>query len=69
MNKKLQKKFIKFLKLLQEFKKDPTFKKIIGTANQARYNDDMDWEEALLFAVKKRKLLLERIMNDWSMVY
>jgi len=70
MNKCLQNMVVNFSNLNHRLKKDPTWKKIMETAKRAREDDDMDHEESVTHAVKRRKLLLDRVLEwrtpDWD---
>ncbi len=66
MNNKLQQKLIIFSNLSHQFKKDPLYQKIMETAKTGRREDDMDWEESVSYAVNKRKLLLDRVLQTWT---
>ncbi len=65
MNKELRKKFLAFLKLGHRLKMNSTYQKIMSTARRIRLDDDMDWEESVTYAVKSRKLLLDRVLQRW----
>jgi hypothetical protein len=65
MNKELRKKFLAFLKLGHRLKQDSTYQKIMDTAKRTRFDDEMDWEESVTYAVKSRKLLLDRVLQRW----
>ncbi len=65
MNKELRKKFLAFLKLGRRLKMNSTYQKIIATARRIRLHDNMDWEESVTYAVKSRKLLLDRVLQRW----
>jgi len=66
MNKRLQKVLIGFLNLHHRLRKDPTYQKIVDTAKRAREEDEMDFEESVTHAVKRRKLLLDRVLEQWK---
>ncbi len=67
MNKELRKKFLAFLKLGHRLKMTSTYKKIMDTARRIRLDDGMDWEESVTYAVKSRKLLLDRVLQQWTL--
>ena len=69
MRRALQSRFVDFFQLAHEFKRDPVYKKIIETAQQARADDDMDYEEALVHATQKRALLFNRLIDQWEPVW
>jgi hypothetical protein len=66
INKGLQKKVIHFSNLSHRLKHDPTYQKIMQTAKRAREEDDMDFEESVTHAAKRRKLLLDRVILRWT---
>ena len=48
----------------RSLKRDETYKAVISTLENAKNNDDMDFEEALDYAVDKRKFLINRSANE-----
>ncbi len=67
LNATFRRRYIILLKRIRVLKKDPTYKKIAQTVKRLHLEDEMDEEEALELAVKHRKLLLERIFEDWEL--
>ena len=49
---------------MKTFKKDPIHKKIMATRDDYVNNDMFDQDEAIAAAVKKRKFLLKRLLED-----
>ena len=49
---------------MAEIKKDPIHKKIMETRKRFIQDDSFDTDEALTAAIKKRKFLLERMLDD-----
>ena len=49
---------------MKAFKKDPIHKKIMATRDDYVNNDMFDQDEAIAAAVKKRKFLLKRLLED-----
>ena len=47
-------------------KKDPIHKQIVATAKRLRSKEDYDLAENYAWAVKKRKFLLERILDNYE---
>ena len=47
-------------------RKDPVNKKIQGTAKRLRDEEDYDEDESRLYAIKKRKFLIEKKLNDYD---
>ena len=47
-----------------EMRKDPTHQKIQGTLKRLRDEEEMDWDEALDYAVKKRRFLFDQIVHE-----
>ena len=47
-------------------KKDPVHKKVMSTAHRLRDEEDYDEEEAMQYAVKKRRYLLERKLDEYE---
>jgi hypothetical protein len=66
MNKALQKQVITFSILHHRLKNDTTYQKIMETAKRVREEDEMDFEESVTHAVKRRKLLLDRVLERWT---
>ena len=52
------------LQWMLELKRDPVYRKIMKTRDAFVAQDDFDPDEALAAAVKKRKFLLERMLED-----
>ena len=48
-------------------KEDPIHKQIMATAKRLRSEDDYDLAESYALALKKRKFLLERILDNYEM--
>ena len=48
-------------------KKDPIHKQIVATAKRLRSEEDYDLAESYAWALKKRKFLLERILDNYEM--
>lgn len=65
MNGRLQEKLINFIDLHRHLRADSTFRKIMKTAKRNREEDDMDHEEAMVDAVKRRRLLLDRVLEKF----
>ena len=51
---------------LRAMKKDETHKAIMQTLQRVRDEEDMDFEEALDFAIEKRRFLIHRQINQFS---
>ena len=47
-------------------RKDPVNKKIQETAKRLRDEEDYDEDESRLYAIKKRKFLIEKKLNDYD---
>ena len=47
-------------------RKDPIHKKVISTAHRLKEDEDYDEEEAMQYAVKKRRYLLERKLDEYE---
>ena len=45
-------------------KKDPVNKKIASTAKRLRDEEDYDEDESRKYAIKKRKFLIEKMMDN-----
>ena len=52
--------------LSDALRKDPVNKKIQETAKRLRDEEDHDEEESRLYAIKKRKFLIEKKLNDYD---
>ena len=48
-------------------KKDPIHKEIVATAQRLRSEEDYDLAESYALALKKRKFLFERILDNYEM--
>ena len=55
-----------FLKLSKAMKKDPLHKKIIDTAKRLRDEDEFDEDDALRYAIKKRRYLLDGKLEEFD---
>ena len=47
-------------------RKDPVHKKVSSTAHRLRAEEDYDEEDAMQYAVKKRRYLLERKLDEYE---
>ena len=47
-------------------KKDPVNKKIVSTAKRLRYEEDYDEDESRKYAIKKRKFLIKKMMDNYD---
>ena len=64
LEKALRNIYIDRLHWMWDMKKDPTHKKIMETRKRLLEDDDFDEDEALTAAVKKRKFLLKRLLEN-----
>ena len=64
LRKKLGNIYLDRLKWMTQMKRDPVHRKIIKTKDAFVNEDDFDPDEALTAAIKKRKFLLERLLED-----
>ena len=64
LRKKLGNVYLDRLKWMTQMKRDPVHRKIIKTKDAFVNEDDFDPDEALTAAIKKRKFLLERLLED-----
>ena len=55
-----------FLKFSKAMKKDPLHKKITDTAKRLRDEDDFDENDALKYAIKKRRYLLDGKLEEFD---
>ena len=55
-----------FLKLSNAMKKDPLHKKITDTAKRLRDEDEFDEDDALRYAIKKRRYLLDGKLEEFD---
>ena len=55
-----------FLKVSKAMKKDPLHKKITATAKRLRDDDEFDEDEALRYAIKKRRYLLDGKLEEYD---
>ena len=55
-----------FLKVSKAMKKDPLHKKITATAKRLRNDDEFDEDEALRYAIKKRRYLLDGKLEEYD---
>jgi len=58
----LQKRVLWFLSLQQ----DPVYKAIKATAREAREEDEFERQEAFLFALNKRRFLLDKVLKRYN---
>ena len=64
LRKKLGNIYLDRLKWMTQMKRDPVHRKIIKTKDAFVDEDDFDPDEASTAAIKKRKFLLERLLED-----
>ena len=64
LRKKLGNIYLDRLKWMTQMKRDPVHRKIMKTKDAFVNEDDFDPDEALTAAIKKRKFLLERLLED-----
>ena len=64
LRKKLGNIYLDRLKWMTQMKRDPVHRKIMKTKDAFVDEDDFDPDEALTAAIKKRKFLLERLLED-----
>ena len=64
LRKKLGNIYLDRLKWMTQMKRDPVHRKIMKTKDAFVDKDDFDPDEALTAAIKKRKFLLERLLED-----
>ena len=64
LRKELGNVYMDRLQWMLQLKKDPVQRKIMKTRGAVVAEDEFDPDEALLAAVKKRKFLLERMLED-----
>ena len=55
-----------FLRVSKAMKKDPLHKKITATAKRLRDDDEFDEDEALRYAIKKRRYLLDGKLEEYD---
>lgn len=60
-------KYQHLVSLGSALKKDPIHKKVISTAHRLKDDEDYDEEEAMQYAVKKRRYLLERKLDEYEL--
>ena len=59
-------RYQRFLKVSKAMKKDPLHKKITATAKKLRDDDEFDEDEALRYAIKKRRYLLDGKLEEYD---
>ena len=59
-------RYQRFLKVSKAMKKDPLHKKITATAKRLRDDDELDEDEALRYAIKKRRYLLDGKLEEYD---
>ena len=64
LRKKLGNIYLDRLKWMTQMKRDPVHRKIMKTKDAFVDEDDFEPDEALTAAIKKRKFLLERLLED-----
>ena len=55
----------KFLELMHVLRKDPIQKRVMETAKRLRDNEDYDYDESIKYAVKKRKYLIDKKLEEY----
>ena len=65
--KSLRNKYLDTIKMLQKLKKDPIHQKILATKRKLQDEEEYGSEEAWEYAIKKRKYLLNSIIEDLSL--
>ncbi len=53
-----------YMVFFHQKKSDPIHQKVQNTMKRLRDEDEMDWDEALDFAVKKRRFLFEQLAKE-----
>ena len=64
LRKELGNVYMDRLQWMSQLKRDPVHRKIMKTRDSLAADDEFDPDEALVAAVKKRKFLLERMLED-----
>ena len=64
LRKKLANVYSNRLEWMAQMKRDPIHKKVMKTRKRFIEEDSFDTDEALTAAIKKRKFLLERMLED-----
>lgn len=59
-------RYQELIRLGTAMKKDPVHKKLMATAHRLRDEEDYDEEEAMKYAIKKRRYLLERKLDEYE---
>ena len=59
-------RYREFLRISAAMRKDPTHKKIMETAKRLRMDENYEDDEAMRYAVKKRRFLLENKLNEYD---
>lgn len=59
-------KYQDLVRLGSALRKDPIHKKVLSTAHKLKEDEDYDDEEAMQYAVKKRRYLLERKLDQYQ---
>ncbi len=67
LNETFREKYVNLLKHVRSMTNDSTHRKIVDTAKRFRNEDEMDWEESIEEAVNRRKFLLARELNKWTL--
>ena len=65
LNEEIRKSLLAFLQHHHLLSIDPTYKKIMQSAQAARDGDDMDWDESVNYAIEQRKFLLDKLLRQW----
>ena len=65
-NKDLRKYYLEFLQEMHSLKKSRIHRDVIETAKRLRDMEDYDYDEALQYAVKKRKYLISKKLDEYQ---
>ena len=65
-NKDLRKYYLQFLQEMHSLKKSRIHRDVIETAKRLRDMEDYDYDEALQYAVKKRKYLISKKLDEYQ---
>lgn len=66
INKRLRRLLTRLMCQIYELKKDSTYRKIVHTVKRNMIEDDMDYEEAVSQGAEIRKLLIHRLLLQWT---
>jgi len=63
----LKKYYLSFLELMTVLRKDSIQKRIMETSKRLREDEDYDYDESIKYAVKKRRFLIDKKLEEYEL--